>query len=60
MQKKYVYSCFGETLSFAESLGWVEPEGDDGRVDWGDLIEQDALDFIEASGFKIIGYDEVA
>tara|TARA_R100000388_G_C7115460_1_gene98528 strand:+ start:78 stop:257 length:180 start_codon:yes stop_codon:yes gene_type:complete len=59
MQKKYVYSCFAETLSFAETLGWVEPE-DDGRVDWGDAIESDALDFIEVSGFKVIGYEEVA
>ena len=55
MQRKYIYTGFGEALSFAESLGWVEPE-DDGRVDWGDAIESDALDFIEVSGFKVIDY----
>ena len=37
MRRKYIYTGFGEALSFAESLGWVEPE-DDGRVDWGDAI----------------------
>ena len=60
MQRKYIYTGFGEALSFAESLGCVEPEGDDGRLDWGDAIERDALDFVEASGFKVIGYEEVA
>ncbi len=55
--KRYLYEGFGEALFFAESLGWVEPE-DDGRVDWGDATESDALDFIEASGFKVI-YEEI-
>ncbi|MEK9767803.1 MAG: hypothetical protein VW683_02680 [Betaproteobacteria bacterium] len=53
MQKTYVYSCFGETIQFAEFLGWSAPP-EDGRTDWGDATEQDALDFIARKGFEII------
>ena len=27
VEKNYIYTSFGETLEFAESLGWIEPKG---------------------------------
>ena len=58
--KEYIYAGFGETLLFAESLGWVEddPNGDESRTDWGDAAESDALDFIVACGFEVIYEDD--
>ena len=57
--KLYKYECFGETLSFAESLGWVDWL-DDIDVDDAtapqtiDEAEADALDFIRAAGYTVV------
>ena len=47
----------GDTIEFAESLGWVDK--DDA---WNDTmleaIEQDAIDYIESQGYEVIMDDE--
>tara|TARA_R100000005_G_scaffold47098_1_gene22472 strand:- start:116 stop:337 length:222 start_codon:yes stop_codon:yes gene_type:complete len=56
MLKTYVYECFGETLSFAESLGWVDwldDVDDDTDPDTIDAAEADAIDYIESKGYTI-------
>ncbi len=49
--KSFVYDSCGETISFAESLGWEEadnwPEGDL------DEFEHDALEYIKSKGYVI-------
>ena len=61
MPKLFSYTCFGETLVFAESLGWADQYADNDDTDYScglaDEIEQDALKFIRASGFTITGLD---
>jgi len=65
MSKARVYheTSFGETLAFAESLGWVDPEDDDEdmpdhrRADFIDDVEAEALEFIEGKGYKVIRDD---
>ena len=57
--KLYKYECFGETLSFAESLGWVDWLDDidvDDNTDPQtiDEAEADALDFIRAAGYTVV------
>ena len=51
--KKFIYESFGDTIEFAESLGWVDK--DDA---WNDAmleaIEQDAIDYIESQGYEVI------
>ena len=42
----YIHENMGDTLEFAEGLGWVDDDGPDG-----DLTEESALDFIRASGY---------
>ena len=46
----FVYDCFGDTLVFAERLGWKDdaPDGCDP-----DLIEASALDFIREKGIVV-------
>ena len=44
----HIHENMGDTLEFAESLGWVDDDGPDG-----DLTEESALDFIEATGYLI-------
>ena len=58
MSKKiYKYECLGDTLEFAESLGWKEDDdSDDGRDDFVDWLEQDAIEYIEGKGYEVI-YD---
>ena len=51
-------TSFGDTLEFAESLGWedIYPDATDPNYD-GDMadgIEQDALDHIEDAGYEIM------
>tara|TARA_R100000908_G_C3747936_1_gene142939 strand:- start:1247 stop:1453 length:207 start_codon:yes stop_codon:yes gene_type:complete len=56
----YTYECFGETLSFAESLGWVdwlEDVDDDTNPDTIDALEADAIDYIESNGYAVV-YDD--
>ena len=55
--KLYKYECFGETLSFAESLGWVDwldDVDDDSDPQTIDEAEADALDFIRAAGYTVV------
>lgn len=50
------YDCFGETLSFAESLGWanwLDDVDDDTDPQTIDEAEVDALNFIREKGFTI-------
>ena len=47
---------FGETLEFAESLGWVDQcnvEGDDWTPELADALEEEAIDFIRNAGWLI-------
>jgi len=57
----YQYECFGETLEFAEGLGWVDthPGTDDPGYDGpaADAIEQEALEFIAGKGYTVVGFD---
>ena len=55
--KLYKYECFGETLNFAESLGWVDwldDVDDDTDPQTIDEAEADALDFIRAAGYTVV------
>ena len=62
--KIFKYDCIGETLSFAESLGWenwldeaiVNDSIDPQTVD---AVEGDALDYIESQGYHVV-HAEVA
>ena len=56
MNKKiYKYECLGDTLEFAESLGWkADDDSDDGRDDFVDWLEQDAIEYIEGKGYEVI------
>jgi hypothetical protein len=55
--KTYKYDSWGQTIMFAESLGWVEPpletyyKFDD--ADRSDALEEHALNFIESQGYEI-------
>jgi hypothetical protein len=52
---------FGETLKFAESLGWMDrcvTEGDDWTPELADALEEEALDFIRNAGWLIAELDE--
>jgi len=58
VSKTFTYESMGDTLDFAESLGWSEPEGyphhDRGwEPDDADGLEADALDYIEKHGYAI-------
>ena len=48
---------FGDVLSFAESLGWVDTYGDAAEGSWSpeiaDDCEGEALEFIESRGYEI-------
>lgn len=61
-EKIYNYECFGETLVFAEDLGWVDnhPDADDPGYDGpaADAIEEEAIDFIRDKGYTVVGYDD--
>ena len=56
MNKKiYKYECLGDTLEFAESLGWkADEDSDDGRDDFVDWLELDAIEYIEGKGYEVI------
>jgi hypothetical protein len=59
--KIYNYEGFGETLVFAEDLGWVDnhPDAEDPNYDGptADAIEAEALEFIEGKGYTVVGLD---
>ena len=50
---KFNYTSFEDTLSFAESLGWTEPETDVYDHNVADALEFEALTFIESHGYII-------
>ena len=60
MKKVYQYESFGDTLEFAESLGWSDTYGDAVAGNWrpsdADACEADAIEYIIAQGYHIIGY----
>ena len=63
-KKIYEYDGFGETLAFAESLGWVDIYSDAQTASYfgaqrarPDEIEEQALEFIKSKGYRIDGYD---
>ena len=45
---------FGDTLAFAEYLGWLDTMGDNLTVDETDALEQEALAFIADAGWEIL------
>lgn len=53
----FVYVSFGETIEFAESLGWVDNHGDSEEGDWSptaaDHCEGEALKYIRSKGYII-------
>jgi len=49
----FIYKSFGETLDFAESLGWQDNE-EEWNCEIAEALEYDALDFIKKKGFKIV------
>tara|TARA_R110002096_G_C14016518_1_gene669560 strand:- start:88 stop:270 length:183 start_codon:yes stop_codon:yes gene_type:complete len=53
--KVYIYECFGETIAYAESLGFVDDvEDSEWCADVADGLEADAIEFIESKGIKVI------
>ena len=53
--KVYVYECFGETIAHAESLGFVDDVKDsEWCADVADGLEEEAIEFIESKGIKVI------
>ena len=50
------YESFGETIFFAESLGWSE-EWDDPNAD-ADALEEDAIEYIESKGYIVRHHKE--
>ena len=55
--KTYVYESFGDTIEFAESLGWVDKDDAWNEV-MAEAIEQDAIDYIESQGYEVIMDDD--
>ena len=56
--KKIKLDGFGETVEFAESLGWIDTHGDATlEGNWSavdaDACEEEAIDFIESKGYEI-------
>ena len=59
--KTYRYQGFSEAIEFAESLGWEDTHGDSDSGNWDaddcDACEGEALEFIRANGYRIVGLD---
>ena len=51
--KKFIYESFGETILFAESLGWKDTV-EEWSPEIADEMEQDALEYIQSQNYKII------
>ena len=49
--KTFNYESFGETIFFAESLGWSKEWGDPNAD--ADALEEDAIEYIEAKGYIV-------
>ena len=59
-KKLFIYKSFGETLSFAESLGWKDNvEDDDWNTSVADSLEDEALTYIQEQGYRIIEEEEL-
>ena len=52
--KTYVYDSWGETIFFAEDLGFKYTANDEKDPDG---LEDDAIRFIESKGYKVVGYN---
>lgn len=52
----FTYESFEGTISFAESIGWKEPETEEWDGAAADEIEFDSLRFIENHGYEVV-YD---
>ena len=54
----FIYSCFEEVLSKAESLGWedsyIDGTDDDYDPDTGDAVEEECLTYIKDQGFELV------
>lgn len=50
----FTYESFEDTISFAESIGWKEPETEEWDSTAADEIEFDALRFIENHGYEVV------
>lgn len=55
----FLPESFEATLSFAESLGWIEPELDVWNHNCCDDLESEALAFIESRGHKVAWDGEI-
>ena len=57
-EKRFIYKSLGETVEFAEKLGWVDTHGDSITTAWtandADNLEIDALDYIKSKGYVIV------
>ena len=55
-KKIFIAESFGESISFAECLGWTDtyPDGDDWTPEMADACEAEAIEFIEANGFDVL------
>ena len=49
-------TCYGELIELAESYGFVDsyPEGEDWNPRLADALEEEALDYLQAKGVKVI------
>ena len=54
----FVYESLEDTLSFAESIGWVEPNTEEWDGTAADEIEYDALRYIEDKGYVVKSFEE--
>ena len=55
----FLPESFEATLSFAESLGWIEPDVDAWDHNAADELEYQALEFIESRGHKVAWHGEI-
>jgi len=53
----FVYESLEDTLSFAESIGWVEPKTEEWDAAAADEIEYDALRYIENKGYVVKSFE---
>ena len=54
----FVYESLEDTLSFAESIGWVEPKTEECDAAAADEIEYDALRYIEDKGYVVKSFEQ--
>lgn len=54
-KKVFIAESFSETISMAESLGWLDLYTDEEwSADAADACEDEAIEFIESKGFKVL------